>query len=187
MARVYPRVERLVRARLGAKLRRQVEVEDVVQETFLQTLLRIEKFERRDDATFADWLATIALNQIRAQAVHWSREKRAPDRVEPRGERGDDAVSRRIREISAHSTGPLSRMLRRERDESLYAALDELSEEQRESIALRHFAGMAFAEIAAKLGKPTEAAAREHYRRSRARLAIVLRRIGGQSWSNDQR
>lgn len=176
--RCYPRVARIVSARVGPKLRQMVGVDDLVQEVFLQALLRLERFEPRSDAGFLDWLATIAANQVRKAAVHWSRDKRDPGRLAAAAGHPDDGVTRAVREFTARTTSPLSRAARRESHDALLAALDLLDDAQREAIVLRHFAGMEFEEIAVRLGRPGPAAAREHYRRSRARLAVTLRRLG---------
>ena len=48
----HGRVRLLVGLRLGAKLRRMVDVEDVVQETYLQAFRGIKSFQWHDDNSF---------------------------------------------------------------------------------------------------------------------------------------
>lgn len=177
-ARYYPRLERIVRARLGPRLRARLEVEDVLQEAFLQAVLRLEEFEMRSESAFLDWLATIALNRIRKAAQRWSTEKRDDARLTSIDAQADDGVARRVRDLTARVTGPVTRAVRGERDAALEEALDELSEEHREVIVLRHMVGLSHAEIADRIGRPSESAAREFYRRARAKLAIALRGKG---------
>jgi len=176
--RYYPRVARIVRMRLGPRLRVVVEVDDIIQETFLRAVLQLQDFSVQSEAGFLDWLATIALNQIRAAAKHWSREKRSPDREERHSIHPRDSLSERVLQISARVTGPLTGAARSEREQILEAALDELDEVHREVIILRSLVGASFEEIAARLGRPSEAAARELFRRARARLAVKLRGRG---------
>ncbi len=172
--RYYPRVERIVRARLGRHLRARVEVEDILQETFLNAVLRLDEFEMRSESAFLDWLAVLSLRQINRAAEHWGREKRDPRRLVAI-DAPDDAISRRVRELTARVSGPLTKSIRGERRRGLEDALDALEESQREVIVLRHFVGLSFEEIAGRIGRPTEAAAREFYRRARAKLAVILR------------
>lgn len=178
LLRYYPRLERIVRARLGPQLRARVEVEDILQETFLQAILRIEDFEHRGDGAFLDWLAALGTNQVRKAAEHWSREKRAPGREVRVDHDACDSVSRRVRELSGRISGPVTRALRGERDEILEQALDELDESHREVIVLRNLIGLSFAEIAERMGRASEPAVRELHRRARAKLAVSLRRRG---------
>jgi RNA polymerase sigma-70 factor (ECF subfamily) len=175
--RYWPRLAVVVRARMGAALRSRIEVDDLLQETFLHALLGLPRFEPEDDEAFLHWLCTIATNAIRKEAERWSTQKRDARREEPLAG-GSPEEAERIRELKAAVTGPLTRALRNERDEVLVAALDELPEDAREAILLRYFQGLSWAEVARELGRPSEAAARELYRRARARLAVVLQRRG---------
>jgi len=177
--RYYPRVERIVRARLGARLRARVDVEDVLQETFLQAVLRLSDFEMRSESAFLDWLATIGLNRIRKLAEHWSKQKRSTDREISLDGYPSDSISGRVRDLTARVTGPLTRAIDDERDTLLEQALDELDPEHREVLILRHFVGLSHAEIAERIDRGSEAAAREYYRRARAKLALKLRGKGG--------
>ena len=179
-SRYYPRVRKVVRAKLGANLRQRLEVDDVLQEVFLQSLLRLQSFEMRSDSAFIDWLATIALNQIRKMAEHWGRQKRSAREEVSLDYDADDAVSKRVRDITSRVTGPMTRAIHQEDDRLLEEALDSLDEEHRDVLVLRHFVGLSHQAIAERMGKPTEGAAREFYRRARARLAMELRRRGFQ-------
>ncbi len=61
------RLEQLVRFRLGASLRRHVALEDVLQETYLRAFRTIDRFTRRSEDSFFQWLSGIARNVIREQ------------------------------------------------------------------------------------------------------------------------
>lgn len=66
-------LRRRVRSRMGAKLRGELDVDDVVQETFRQGLEGIERFAWRGEGSFLRWLGTIAENVIRRRAREQSR------------------------------------------------------------------------------------------------------------------
>ena len=70
-----------------------------------------------------------------------------------------DAVSERVQELTARVSGPLTRAIRSEQDAMLEETLDELDEAHREVLLLRNFAGLAWAEVAERLGRESEAAA----------------------------
>ena len=53
--RYYPRVLRVVRARMGVRLRELEDPWDIVQNTFMAALGALERFEAREDAALIDW------------------------------------------------------------------------------------------------------------------------------------
>jgi RNA polymerase sigma-70 factor (subfamily 1) len=173
-ARYLPRLERIVRARLGAVLRKRMDAEDILQDVFIDVLQGLGRFEARTDAGLIDWLATLVVNRIRKRAEHWNAQRRSPD--QERGLWGASGSAPLL--LVAQNSGPVTRAVRNERTDQLEGALDELEEPAREVLILHHMVGMTFEEIAECQGRPSPAAAREFYRRSRAKLALVLRRRG---------
>jgi len=165
-ARYYPRVFRVVRARMGARLRALEAPEDLVQNTFLAALGALERFEAREDAQLIDWFARLTENQIRDAVKHHGAAKRAG------GERAlDGAVL-----PPADDTPPLERLSRAEEARLLDECIAELPHDEREALVLRDHAEASWAGIAAALSRPSEAAARELYRRAQVRLMERFRR-----------
>jgi DNA-directed RNA polymerase specialized sigma24 family protein len=62
--RYYDRVRRIVRLRLGSRLRESVDSGDILQETFLAAVRSIENFEMREEASLINWLSRLAERQI---------------------------------------------------------------------------------------------------------------------------
>ena len=62
------RLEAHVRFRLGGPLRSSLDVEDVLQETFLRGAQSIERFQWEGEGSCFRWLAGIAANIIREVA-----------------------------------------------------------------------------------------------------------------------
>jgi DNA-directed RNA polymerase specialized sigma24 family protein len=58
------RLAAVVRCRLGAGLRGRVEVEDVLQETFVRAFPAVARFEERHADSFFLWLSGIAVNVV---------------------------------------------------------------------------------------------------------------------------
>jgi RNA polymerase sigma-70 factor, ECF subfamily len=73
----------------------------------------------------------------------------------------------------ARISSPTGAALRREDVERLEAAIDRLTDEQKEVITLAHLVGLSRAEIGAHMGR-TEEAVRALLHRAMARLSILL-------------
>ena len=58
--RYYPRVRKVIRLRMGPKLREKLESVDILQEVFRTAFEGFERFEMRDEASFINWLSKIA-------------------------------------------------------------------------------------------------------------------------------
>lgn len=143
--------------------------EDLMQETFLRVVRTIGSYEH--DGRFEAWLFRIAANLARDEARRRQRRGTAA-RLDERGDVGDGAWGER-RGVAAPDDG----MERMELGAQLEAALQRLSDSDREIIALRHYSELPFAEIAAMLGVPLGTAlARAH--RALGRLRAELERQG---------
>src|SRR6185295_15062539 len=82
-ARYYPRVFRVVRARMGVGLRALEAPEDIVQNTFLAALSALERFAAREDAALIDWFARLTENQLRDAAKYHGALKRGGNTEPP--------------------------------------------------------------------------------------------------------
>ena len=115
----------------------RVEAEDILGEAFLRALRARRRFDRRRGNEKA-WLYSIALNVLRDQVRRSAAETRALERVEAvtaaeGGGGGIDAVEDR---------------------DLVFRALDELSAEEREAIALRYGGQLTVPEMAKALDLP---------------------------------
>jgi RNA polymerase sigma-70 factor (ECF subfamily) len=143
-------VYRLVARILGPR----GDVEDAVQETFVQVHRSLSRF--RGDSRFPTWLhrvvvnvATSALRQRLREPVDLTRREPTPD--------------------------PWEHLEAREEVLALYRALDELPEHNRVAFVLFELEGMSLEETAATSGVPLQAAA-GRLRRARIALAVALGR-----------
>lgn len=172
-ARYYPRVFRVVRARLGARLRALETPEDIVQNTFLAALSALERFEAREDAALIDWFARLTENQIRDAAKYHAALKRAPPAaLEPH-------AGMRALDPTSTESAPLEQLSRDEQARILDECIAELPADEREVLILRDHADASWALLAERLGRPSEAAARELHRRAQVRLMELFRRRSG--------
>ncbi len=110
--------------------------EDLVADTFERALRARRRFDRRRGGEKA-WLYAIALNRLRDHVRRQGAESRAVERT---------AVA------PAHDEGTAALTQVEDRD-SLGAALEQLSAEEREAVALRFGADLTLREIAAATGE----------------------------------
>ncbi|MGQ0712915.1 MAG: RNA polymerase sigma factor [Gemmatimonadaceae bacterium] len=132
-------------ARFVASMGARGEVEDVVQDTFVRAFGSLDSF--REQSALRTWLFSIARNLWRDRA----RANRRAVPVVPVNE--THAVT---------ENDPLEVAVATETESRLAAALDGLTETQREVFTLRVSEGMSYREIAEVVGT-TEGAARVHY------------------------
>jgi RNA polymerase sigma-70 factor (ECF subfamily) len=156
-------------------VRERAVAEDVVQETWLTCLDRLDSFEGR--SSFKTWVYGIALNIARARRrrerrwlpfTSWGRDasdSRRPT-VDPR-RFGPDRMWLQLPD--PWSNVPEAQLLSAETLGRVREAIDSLPEKQREVITLRDVAGLGAAEVARMLGISAE---NERVRLHRARAAV---------------
>lgn len=135
-------VEYYVRLRLGDKLRRSVEVEDVLQETALRAYRSIGRFRPQGEGSFLRWLKGIAEHVILETA---SRDQK-------------DAALPLAEEKTADSPSQATLLQRDERFERLQKAFDALSPDQRKVILLARLEKLPLKVVAERLQRSPAAA-----------------------------
>jgi len=134
--RYYDRVRRIVRVRLGSKLRESVDSCDIVQETFMAAVRALSNFELREGASLINWLSRIAEHQIIAQADFHGAKKRDHDRVERLTSTSARSSTASVANVHVDDhTSPPDAVAREEEKRRLERCLAKLSGEYRE---LRH-------------------------------------------------
>ena len=131
------RLRSWIRSRLGAKLRRNVEVEDLLQDTHLRAFRSLDRFTWNQEDSFYRWLCTIAQHLI------WSAsQKRSSNDI------------RLIADPPASGVSPSRHMQRKERLERLDEALHSLNPEEREAVQLARIEGLKVKEVAKRMKRP---------------------------------
>ncbi len=162
-----PRLRAFVRSRLGPELRARESNSDVVQSVCRELIEDKDGFRYEGETAFRGWLFTTALNKVRAKVRHHRQDRRDQQR---------EADSSRAMSVADDSrASPSHAALTNERVSILEAALDTLSESDREVIALTRLAGLPIADVATRLGKSIEAT-RKQSGRALVRLGVVLSR-----------
>jgi RNA polymerase sigma-70 factor (ECF subfamily) len=178
--RYYDRVRRIVRLRLGARLRETIDSGDILQETFLAAVRSLDSFEMREEASLVNWLSRLAERQIIAAADYHGAKKRDRRRnVSLTASIGD---SQSIRTMSTlpddRSPLPLEATATEEEQKIVEDCLQRLPEEYRELILLRNYAGASWETVAEETGRPSAAAARMMHARAMIELGKLVRAGG---------
>lgn len=160
-ARYLPRLQRWAHGRLPAWARGSLDTHDLVQDTFIHVLRRIDQFEPRHEGAFHGYLRQALLNRVRDEirSAHRRGPAEALDTARPGSE-----------------PSPLEEAIGQEALERYEAALARLKPDDRDALILRIEMRYPYAEVATALGKPSVAAAQMAVSRALVRLAEEMAR-----------
>jgi RNA polymerase sigma-70 factor (ECF subfamily) len=161
LERHVPMLRRWASGRLPRWARDLGDTADLVQETVIDTLKHLDRFEYRGEGALRAYLRQAVTNRIRNELR----------RVARRGTRESLDSG-----WECDDTSPLEAAIGRETLDRYEAALCRLEPEQREAVVLRVELGLSYEEIAAILKKPTANAARMTVARVLVRLAEEMKR-----------
>ena len=130
--RYLPRVYRYVYRRVG----NQQDAEDLTASVFIEALESLEDY--REQGSFAGWLFTIAHHRV---ADHHRRQREGVSLEEV------------ATALSDPGSGPEAQVLQQDRLERVAQALDELTADRQEALALRFFGELSNKEVAQVMGK----------------------------------
>lgn len=130
------RLKSLVRSLLGQRLRGRIEVDDILQETFLRSLDSIEHFTWQGEDSFFRWLARIAEHLI------WNAAQKHP--------RSELALTEDVKDSAVT---PMTTMRREERLDRLKACVASLTADQKEVLQLSRIEGLPIKQIAERLSR----------------------------------
>jgi RNA polymerase sigma-70 factor (ECF subfamily) len=152
-----------------------VDPSDVVQETHLEVVRRMDDFLRRRPMPFHLWLRKTAYNRLlNLRRDHLHRARRSVAREVAMPDRSSLLLAGPL--LRGGST-PSQRLEQRERAERVRQAVARLAEADREILLLRHADELPYEEIACLLDIEA-AAARKRYGRSLIRLQRALSDLG---------
>lgn len=174
-ARYGPRLQTVVRLRLGRRLRSKLESMDVVQDALVAALPHVQVKPFESGAAFFHWLTTILENRVRDLADHFSAGKRdtAREQRQANAAAGDGgSVFDPIGQAGTFTT-PSQIIGMGEEVERLETAIDSLPDDQREALILVRYEGMSFAQAGAALGRSPDAV-RMLVSRAIIKLGLIL-------------
>ena len=153
--RCLPPLRRWARGRLPAAARGALDTQDLVQDTVVNSLRRLDHFDSRHEGALQAYLRQAVLNRIRDEARRFSRHP-APTELSESFQSG--------------AASPLDIAIGREGVARYEAALQRLRPSDREAIIGRLELQHDYQELAIILGKPNANAARVAVTRALARL-----------------
>src|SRR5450755_3859308 len=147
----------LARLKLDRKLRGKLDPSDVVQQTLLEAHQALESFRGDDSAAQAAWLRQILARNLANAVRDMTRAKRDVRKERSLQTDLDASASQLEGWLAADQSSPSQHAERHERALQLAEALAQLPDSQRDAVTLRHFQGLALAEIAEQLECTTAA------------------------------
>ena len=156
------KVLRTVRLECVDLLRRRYDTVDLGHSVFVDLLSELPDFEDQGEDKFRGWLFAKARNKVRL------RLRRQYDRDGNRREKS--LWGKDLAKVEAVYPTPFAALAEDEETQRLRDELNRLDPDSREIMVLYHEERRSFAEIAARLGLPSEDAARKRYVRALAAL-----------------
>jgi RNA polymerase sigma factor (sigma-70 family) len=160
--RYWPRLERWARGRLPVGARDLNDTADLVQDTLVAALDRLEDFEAEHDAALQAYFRVAILNRIRSLA------NRAHRRGTP--------VNLDSSALLDRGPSPLEQAIGVEAMDCYERAMQRLGPDDRDAIHLRIELDLPYEDIATQLERPTVVAARKAVSRALYRLAREMQR-----------
>jgi RNA polymerase sigma-70 factor, ECF subfamily len=155
--RLFDHFHEPVHRYIAARVRRPSDAEDLAQTVFVKALEALPRYEQRG-IPFGGWLFRLARNVV-IDHIRTHREHVDIDE---------------LLERPGQETGPEAQAIARDQMDTIAAALVELTEEQRDVIALRFFAGLSAREAAEVMGKQEGTVRGVQFRA----IAALRRRLG---------
>lgn len=160
----------LARLQVGRRLRGKVDATDVVQETYLEAHRDFARFRGTSERELIAWLRQILATNFANLVRHFHGTRRRDPRLERAlGAELDQTGQRLDGALVAAQSSPSQQAARRERAVILADALERLPVDYREAIVLRQLEGLAFPEVARRMGR-SEESVKKLWARGLARL-----------------
>ena len=169
-------LRKVIDLRLDPVLGRRVDASDIVQDVLLEANQRLTEYLKNPAMPFHLWLRHLAQDRIiDTHRRHRLAQRRSVDREQPiaRPAWADESSVSLVAHLIDTDRTPTSEAIRHELQRRLSTAIDQLSDDDREIVLMRHHEGLSNQEVAKALDL-TEAAASMRYLRALRRLRTVL-------------
>ncbi|HIE97033.1 MAG: sigma-70 family RNA polymerase sigma factor [Fuerstiella sp.] len=160
-------VRRLVQMRLDNAVARRVDASDVVQDVMFEASRRLADYLQNPSMPFHIWLRQLAKDRvIDMHRRHRAAQRRSVDREQHVTNLGNDDKSTADLASLLKDTQltPAAATVRKEMEQRFLQALNELNEDDRELIMMRHFEHLGNGEVAVALGLSAPAAGMRYLR-----------------------
>ncbi len=169
-------LRRMIELRLDRKLRQRVDASDIVQDVLIDANRRLPEYLQKPAMPFHLWLRQIAQDRmIDAHRRHRGAARRSLDREQPMvlGGANDRSTIELAAQLCDRNPTPAAEATARELQQRFEAAIEQLDEQDREIVLMRHFEQLSNSEAAQAL-KLSPPAASMRYLRAMRRLRELL-------------
>src|SRR5215207_2693409 len=169
-------LRQVINLRLDPVLARRVDASDIVQDVLIEANQRLTEYLKSPAMPFHLWLRHLAQDRIiDTHRRHRLAQRRSVDREQPiaRPTWADESDASLVAQLVDTERTPTSEAIAHELRRRLEVAVDQLGEDDREVVLMRHTEGLSNQEVAHALSL-TEAAASMRYLRALRRLRGVL-------------
>ncbi len=169
-------LRRVIDLRLDPVLARRVDASDIVQDVLIEANQRLTEYLKSPAMPFHLWLRHLAQDRIiDTHRRHRTAQRRSIDREQSiaRPAWADESSNSLVAQLVSTDRTPASEAIQGELARRLTAAIDQLADDDREIILMRHHEQLANQDVA-KVLDLTEAAASMRYLRALRRLRGVL-------------
>ncbi|MBP7934260.1 MAG: sigma-70 family RNA polymerase sigma factor, partial [Phycisphaerae bacterium] len=147
-----PEVRRRVGADIDPRWQRQIELDDLMQVTYMEAFLSIRGFPPHEEGAFGAWLLRIARNNL-CDAIRALREAKKPDARKRIELAGDESYVGLMETLTRSSATPSRSAIRHEEVAMMKSAIDKLPETYRRVVEQFDIEFRPPAEIARALGR----------------------------------
>ncbi len=176
MERHRAALRRLIQVRLDRQIARRVDASDVVQDVLLEANERLKNYLADPKMPFHLWLRHLAKDRIiDMHRRHRGAQRRSLDRERSLAapQFADQSSFDLASQLAASELTPAAASIRNELQSRFLRALEQLDEDDREILLMRHFEQLGNAEAAAALDMSPAAAGMRHLRALR-KLRTIL-------------
>ncbi|MDP1796689.1 MAG: sigma-70 family RNA polymerase sigma factor [Planctomycetaceae bacterium] len=179
-------LRRIVQMRLDRAIARRVDASDIVQDVLLEANDRLADYLADPRMPFHLWLRHMAKDRIiEMHRRHRGAQRRSLDREQSLAspQFADRSSLNLAQMLVDHELTPAAENIRRELEQRFIVAVDQLEEDDRDIILMRHFEQLGNSEAAEALGLSPAAAGMRHLRALRKLRAILGERpsLNGES------
>ncbi len=178
-------LRRLIDLRMDRTIQRRVDASDIVQEVMIEANRRLQNYLDDPVMPFHLWLRQMARDRIiDAHRRHRVSGKRSVDREQANAvHSANQSTVALLQQLCDPEMTPAAAATMRELQRRFQVAIDQMDEQDREVVLMRHTEQLSNREVATAL-RLSEAAASMRYLRAMRRLRKVLADPGGDSDSH---